>query len=99
VEHHKWYWVTPGSLVATIAWIAMSLGLRWYVSHFSNYSATYGSIAGVILLLLWLYLTGLVLLLGGEVNAEIEHAAAARGAATAKARGEQAPGVAGTPAR
>jgi len=98
VEHRKWYWVTPGSFVATIGWIAMSLGLRFYVSHFSNYSTTYGSIAGVILLLLWLYLTGLVLLLGGEVNAEIEHAAAARGAPTAKAKGETAPGVAGVPA-
>ena len=98
VEHRKWYWVTPGSLVATIGWIAISLGLRFYVSHFSNYSATYGSIAGVILLLLWLYLTGLVLLIGGEVNAEIEHAAAARGAVTAKAKGEKAPGVPGVPA-
>ena len=99
VEHRKWYWVTPGSFVATIGWLVISLALRFYVSHFSNYSATYGSIAGVILLLLWLYLTGLVLLLGGEVNAEIEHAAAARGAATAKAKGEKAPGEAGEPAR
>ena len=98
VEHRKWYWVTPGSVVATIAWIAMSLGLRLYVSHFGDYTATYGSIAGVILLLLWLYLTGVVLLLGGEVNAEIEHAAAERGATTAKAKGEQAPSVAGKPA-
>jgi membrane protein len=99
VEHRKWYWVTPGSLVATIGWIVISLGLRFYVSHFSNYSATYGSIAGVILLLLWLYLTGLVLLVGAEVNAEIEHAAAARGAPTAKAKGETVPGIAGVPAQ
>jgi membrane protein len=97
VEQRKWYWVTPGSLVATVAWLAMSLGLRFYVSNFGNYTATYGSIAGVILLLLWLYLSGLVLLLGAEVNAEIEHAAAARGAATAKAKGEEAPGVQGAP--
>ena len=97
VTHRKWYWVTPGSLVATLGWIAMSIGLRFYVSHFSNYTATYGSITGVVLLLLWLYLTGVVLLLGSEVNAEIEHAAAARGAATAKARGEKAPGVPAKP--
>jgi membrane protein len=97
VEQRRWYWVTPGSLVATVAWIAMSLGLRFYVSNFGNYSATYGSIAGVILLLLWLYLSGLMLLLGAEVNAEIEHAAAERGAATAKARGEEAPGVPAPP--
>jgi hypothetical protein len=97
VAHLRWYWVTPGSLVATAAWILLSLGLRLYVSHFSNYTATYGSIAGVILLLLWLYLTGLVLLVGAKVNAEIEHAAAEHGAATAKARGEKAPGVDGRP--
>jgi len=99
VEHRKWYWITPGSLVATLGWIAMSLGLRFYLSHFSNYTATYGSITGVMLLMLWLYLTGLVLLVGAEVNAEIEHAAAARGAVTAKAKGEKAPGVPGEPAQ
>ena len=97
VEQRTWRWLTPGSLFAAVAWIAMSFGLRLYVSHFANYTATYGSIAGVILLLLWLYLTGLVIILGAEVNAEIEHAAAARGAPTAKARGEEAPGVAGVP--
>jgi membrane protein len=97
VAHRKWYWVTPGSLVATLAWVGMSLGLRFYVTHFGNYTATYGSIAGVILLMLWFYLSGLVLLLGAEVNAEIEHASAARGAPTAKAKGEEAPGVQGEP--
>jgi membrane protein len=99
VEQRKWYWVTPGSFLATVAWIAMSVGLRFYVTHFGNYTATYGSIAGMMLLLLWLYLSAPVLLLGAEVNAEIEHAAAARGAATAKAKGEEAPGKAGVPAR
>jgi len=92
VEQRRWVWVTPGSVVATVAWIGMSLALRFYVTNFGNYTATYGSIAGVILLMLWLYLSGLVLLLGAEVNAEIEHAAAERGAVTAKARGEEAPG-------
>lgn len=85
-----WRWVTPGSAVAVVLWLAMSLGLRFYVSHFANYGATYGSIGGVILLMLWLYLTGLALLIGAEINAEIEHAAAERGAVTAKAPGEQA---------
>ena len=77
----------------------MSFGLRLYVSHFANYSATYGSIGGVILLILWLYLTGVVLLLGAEINSEIEHAAAEHGAPTAKAAGEKvAPADGGAPA-
>ena len=86
----RWQWVTPGSAVALVLWLAMSFALRAYVSYFGNYNATYGSIGGVILLMLWLYLTGVVLLLGAEVNAEIEHAAAHRGEPTAKAEGEHA---------
>jgi membrane protein len=88
-EQH-WRWVTPGSAVALVLWLGMSFGLRWYVARFADYSATYGSIGGVILLMLWLYLTGLVLLVGAEINSEIEHAAAERGAITAKAPGETA---------
>jgi membrane protein len=87
----KFRWVTPGSLLAVVLWLAMSAGLRYYITHFANYNATYGSIAGVILLMLWLYLSGVALLLGAEVNAEIEHAAAERGAADAKAAGEAVP--------
>lgn len=75
----RWHWLTPGSAFAGIAWLAVSLGLRVYVSHFANYNATYGSIGGVILLLLWLYLSGMALLVGGEINSEIARAAAARG--------------------
>jgi len=98
VKQH-WWWVTPGSVVALTLWLALSFGLRIYVSNFANYSATYGSIGGVILLILWLYLTGVVLLLGAEINAEIEHAAAERGARTAKAEGEkEAPADGGLPA-
>ena len=87
----KFRWVTPGSATAVVLWLAMSAGLRWYVAHFANYNATYGSIGGVILLMLWLYLSGIALLLGAEVNSEIEHAAAARGAPDAKAAGESVP--------
>jgi membrane protein len=96
VEQKRWYWVTPGSLVATVLWIAASLVLRLYVTYFGNYNATYGSIGGVILLMLWLYIGGFSLLAGAEVNTEIESAAAARGARTAKAKGERAPGDAST---
>ncbi|TMK68511.1 MAG: YihY/virulence factor BrkB family protein [Actinobacteria bacterium] len=88
----QWRWVTPGSVVALGLWLAMSFGLRLYVKQFANYNATYGSIGGVILLMLWLYLTGIALLLGAEVNSEIEHAAARRGEPTAKLSGEVAPG-------
>ena len=72
-ERH-WQWFTPGATLALVAWLAMSFGLRAYVAHFANYSATYGSIGGVILLMLWLYLTSYVLLVGAEVDAEIDAA-------------------------
>jgi membrane protein len=88
----RWRWVTPGSVVALVLWLGMSFGLRLYVTHLANYNATYGSIGGVILLMLWLYLTGFALLLGAEVNSEIEAAAAQRGDETAKLPGEHAPG-------
>lgn len=78
----RWRWITPGAVLALACWLGMSYGLQFYVGRFANYNATYGSIGGVILLMLWLYLTGVVLLVGAEVNAEIEHAARQRGATT-----------------
>ncbi|MBL8044427.1 MAG: YihY/virulence factor BrkB family protein [Nitrospira sp.] len=74
---HDWRWVTPGSVCAVALWLVLSLGFKAYVEHFGTYNAAYGSIAGVIVLMLWLYLTGIVILLGGEINAQIEQAAAA----------------------
>lgn len=74
---HDWRWVTPGSVVAVLLWTGLSVGFKVYVDHFGNYNAAYGSIAGVIVLMLWLYLTGVVILLGGEINAQIEGAASA----------------------
>jgi membrane protein len=70
----RWRWVTPGSVTATVLWLLASFGLRVYVAHGANYDLMYGSIGGLILFLLWLYLTSLVLLLGAEVNAAIAHA-------------------------
>ena len=67
-------WITPGSLVATTLWLLGSLAFRFYVVNFGSYEATYGTVAGVILLMLWFYLSGLVIILGAEVAAEIEHA-------------------------
>jgi membrane protein len=69
-----WVWITPGAVLATILWLLVSLGFRYYVSHFGNYDATYGSLGGVIVLLLYFYISGLAILVGAEMNAEIEHA-------------------------
>ncbi len=86
---HDWRWVTPGSVFAVSLWVGVSLGFKVYVDHFGTYNAAYGSIAGVIVLMLWLYLTGVVILLGGEMNALIEHAASAlRRARTRQTRAE-----------
>ena len=70
-----WRWVTPGAVTAVILWLCVSLAFKLYVTNFGNYNVAYGSIGGVIVLMLWLYLSGTVILLGGEINAEIEAAA------------------------
>ena len=70
----EWKWITPGSAFAVIGWLLTSLGFAFYVNHFGSYNATYGTIGAVIVLLTWMYLTGLFVLIGGEINAEIEHA-------------------------
>jgi len=70
----KWKWVTPGAIFALAGWLIVSLGFAYYVNSFDSYNKTYGSIGTVIVLLTWLYLTGLFILIGGEINSEIEHA-------------------------
>jgi membrane protein len=74
----KWVWVSPGGILAAAIWLVASLGFSFYVSSFGNYAATYGPLAGVAVLLLWLYLTALAVILGGELNAELERQSAAR---------------------
>jgi len=69
-----WRWITPGSIVAVIGWIVTSLGFSYYVTNFASYNATYGSIGTVIVLLTWLYLIGVFILIGGEVNAASDYA-------------------------
>jgi membrane protein len=76
--NQNWRWVTPGSVFAVAMWVIVSLGFKVYVDNFGDYNKVYGSIAGVIVLMLWLYWSGMMLLLGGEINAEIEHAATER---------------------
>jgi membrane protein len=71
----SWRWVTPGAVFAVAAIIISSFGFSLYLRFAPDYSATYGSLGAVIILMLWLYILGLVLLIGGEVNSEIEHAA------------------------
>jgi membrane protein len=74
VKRSQWHWLTPGSALGILGWLVASMGLRVYVHYVNNYSATYGSLGTVIILLTWFYLTGLMLLLGGEINSEIEAA-------------------------
>lgn len=85
----KWYWITPGSIIGVILWVFVSLLLRVYLGQFNSYSLTYGSLGAVIILMLWFYLTGVAILLGGKINAEIENAAAQAGMPEAKHRGEK----------
>jgi len=71
-------------------WVLASVGLRIYLHFFNSYSKSYGSLGAVIILLLWFYVTGLTFLIGGEINAEIEHAAAERGHPEAKEESQKA---------
>jgi membrane protein len=70
----EWVWITPGSILATILWLIVSLALKLYYQLMPNANATYGTIGAVMVLMLWFYCSGLALLLGAELNAEIEHA-------------------------
>jgi membrane protein len=89
VREQHWYWITPGSIIGVTLWILASFGMRMYLHFFNTYSRTYGSLGAVIILLLWFYVTGLAFLIGGELNSEIEHAAAEHGHPEAKAEGEK----------
>lgn len=80
----EWRWITPGSVFAVLTWVPFSLGFAYYVDNFGQYNKTYGSIGAVIVLLTWMYLSSFFLLLGGEINSEIEHASAG-----GKAEGEK----------
>ncbi len=67
-----WAWITPGSAAATLLWLAASFGFGLYVSNFGDYNATYGSLGGVVVFLTWLYLSAYIVLMGGEMNSELE---------------------------
>jgi membrane protein len=85
----RFKYITPGTVLGTVLWLASTWGFTQYVEHFGKYNVTYGSIGGVVVLLLWLYLTGFIFIVGGEMNAILEHASRD---AKAKAKGARAPG-------
>lgn len=68
----KWRWVTPGSLFASVTWVVVSAGFSYYLSQFAKYNETYGSIGGIVILLMWFYLSAYAILLGAELNSATE---------------------------
>ena len=87
LKDQNWRWITPGSLIAVVLWLLVSFAFRLYLHYFDSYSKTYGSLGAVIVLMLWFYFTGAAILIGGEVNSDIEPAAAREGAPEAKKAG------------
>jgi membrane protein len=84
-----WVWLTPGAVLATILWILVSLGLRLYLSYIGSFNETYGTLGGVMVLLLWFHVTALAILVGAEMNAETEHASPYGKAPGEKVRGQK----------
>jgi membrane protein len=84
VRAARWHWLTPGAAVGILGWLIASLGLRLYAHLVNGYSTSYGSLGAVIILLTWFYLSGLMILLGGEINSEIEAAVKEKQLAAAK---------------
>ena len=70
----RWHWISPGSVFGVFLWLVASGGFRIYLHYFDTYTTTYGSLGALTILLVWLYVTGLAFLIGGEVNAQIEAA-------------------------
>lgn len=87
----EWRYVTPGSLLGTLLWLLMTWAFSVYAENFGSYDKTYGAIGGMIVLMTWFYISGFVFILGGEVNALLEHASAEGKAKGARAAGEAPP--------
>ena len=103
-ENARWRWITPGAVAATVLWLIGSIAFSVYVTNFASYNATYGALGGVIVLLTWFWLSAFAVLLGAELNSEIEHQTA-RDTTTGEARpmgergAEKADSVARSPRR
>ncbi len=100
VREQKWKWLLPGSVVAAVTWLAVSVLFKLYVRHFGDFGVLYGSLGTLIILMVWFYLSGIAILVGGEINAILEDAAAGRGVHGAQMRGRRSPARThvGTPA-
>jgi len=89
IQEQKWKWLLPGSIVAAVIWVAVSDLFKIYVRHFSQFGLLYGSLGTLIILMFWFYLSGIAILVGGELNATLEDAAAKRRVPGAKRRGQR----------
>ena len=69
----KWRWISVGSVFAASAWLAVSSLFSWYLGNFANYNATYGALGAVVGLMMWMWLSTIVVLVGAELNSEVEH--------------------------
>lgn len=96
---HRYQFLSPGAVLASVLWLVSTWGFTQYVEHFGHYNVTYGSIGGAVVLLLWLYVTGLIFILGGEVNAVLEQAEAEAARAEGRPPPLEEPRVRGGPSR
>jgi membrane protein len=72
-ERAQWRWVTPGAVIATVLWVIGSILFSWYITNFGNYNETYGTMGAVMVLMLWFWVSAFIILVGAEINAEMEH--------------------------
>jgi membrane protein len=68
----RWRWVSPGAVLATVVWVVASIGFSIYTANFGSYNETYGALGAIVVMMLWLYITAYVVILGAEVNCELE---------------------------
>jgi membrane protein len=91
IRRQRLKWLLPGSILAAVVWMAASILFKVYVRHFSHFGLLYGSLGTLIILMFWFYLSGIVILAGGEINAILEDAAAQHKIPGAKRRGQRSP--------